>query len=420
MRTRDLRRDVVDTLATSMAVGGLVVCATWLALTAQGSLTAAPARIAEHGPSLVALVGWCAAGRVGRSAGVKGRITALVGTLSAVLWSFAAAFALGLPAAGLWPYAPVVAGASAFAGTLDPSAWCAHRRLPGARLSRFIVGGVVVALLWQDPAGAWIASARMVAPTETQTRTNGVDLAIDTHQWFATQAIAVLAGDGRTSIVAFLNSPDPSAPFVNGGEATTPVHETYRWRLLLGARDADGVLYRQIPDHFHNWWTHRGRQWIVGSSAATNAERAFKTAMTAWQANDRATAVYWLGAAVHLLGDSCVPQHQFFAANPFHHDYELWVQQHQDDLAVSGGGIYRNDFRADDGHGGAGWSSAHPRGWIDECAHRAAHNLQAATHATPAVGRVSDPQWRTAPHIADTQRLTAGFIAFFFDTAGMK
>ena len=262
------------------------------------------------------------------------------------------------------------------------------------------------------PAGAWIASARRKHSTDSMRQTGGVDLVIDTHQWFANQGIEILRADGAVSTVAFLDSPDPTAPTIPWHPGT---QQNYRWRLLMGASDADGTLYPQIPDHFFNWWTHGGRQWIGGSSAATNAEVVYQRAIVAWQRGDRGTAMRWLGASVHLLTDACVPQHQFFSVNVYHHQFEAWVQLHQNELAVARSAIYRSDFRTKFAHGGSDWTSSHPRGWVDECAHRAAHQLQAATHSNPKQSKSTDPQWGTASLIADAQRFSAGYLAMFFE-----
>lgn len=279
---------------------------------------------------------------------------------------------------------------------------------------RFAMVGVIAVAVLVDstvPAGAWIASARLKRPTATMRRTGGTDLVIDTHQWFANRAVEILKGDGHTDVVAFLDSADPTAPEVPSKPGT---NQTYRWRLLMGASDADGSLYKQVPDHFFNWWTHAGRQWIGGSSAGSNAETAYQNAVDAWRADDRGTAIRWLGASIHLLTDSCVPQHQFFSVNVYHHQFEAWVQKHQKGLAVKAGAIYQTDFRIDSGHGGSDWTSAYPRGWVDECAHRAARQLQSATHSNPKLSKPTDLQWSTSTLIADGQRFSAGYLAMFF------
>lgn len=278
---------------------------------------------------------------------------------------------------------------------------------------------LAMVLVGSATAGAWFTGVRST-PTKTQVNTGGVDLSVSTHQWLASQGITILTADGYDAVAGFLAAADPTAP-----EATDPTTgaslgrpNTYSWRILKGVNDADGVLYPQLRDHLHNHWTHRGRQYVLGPSAASNAEKAFGKAVVFWKAQDRGRATYWLGAALHLVQDACVPQHGWFGLGVYHADYERWVLRQQDALAVGSGGIYQSDFRVSSGHGGDEWSSAHPRGWVDECAHRAFANLIAASHPRPKVSRATDKQWATSPHIAAAQGLSAGFIVFFFDAVG--
>lgn len=269
-------------------------------------------------------------------------------------------------------------------------------------------------------ASAWDAGCRRKVPTKTQREFNGVDLKASTHQWLATRAIAILTNDGSTAVASFLATPDPSAPAAVDPTSGLPTGqaEPYGWRLVKGADDADCLLYKQVPDHLHNFWSHRGRRMIVGESAAAYAELAFDKATTAWREGDHSTAMEWLGASLHLVQDSCVPQHNFYGIGINHSSFERWVLDNQDALAVPDKPILASDFRPERGHGGAQWSSAHPRGWADECAHRAAGILRTASANVPKAASPSDPQWRTAPHIAETQRLGAGYVQHFFDTVG--
>lgn len=270
-------------------------------------------------------------------------------------------------------------------------------------------------------AGAWFGACRG-KPTATQVAENGIDVKASTHQWFAAQAISVLRADGHDAVINFLESPDPMAPPAAWSKgAPAGVTEPYAWRLIKGASDADCELYSQVPDHLHNFWSHRGRRMVIGGSAASNAEKSFDNALKAWQAGDRSTAMQWLGASLHLVQDSCVPQHNFFGVGVNHHAFEGWVREHQDQLAVTGGGaITAADFRQIRGHGGPHWSSAHPRGWADECAHRSAGVLRAASANPPKPSTANDPQWKTADHLAFTQRFGAGYLLFFFDKVGVQ
>lgn len=267
-------------------------------------------------------------------------------------------------------------------------------------------------------ARAWIAGCRG-QPTANFTAT-GIDLKSSTHEWFASRALDIVRVGDDDRITKFFRSPDPAAPPAlassDGGEPL--LLGSFGWRFVKGAADADCELYSQIPDHLHNFWSHRGRRMIMGSSAASNAEKAFANAVSAWRRNDPSTAMQWLGASLHLVQDACVPQHNFYGIGVNHSAYERWVSSHQDELAVGGPPVVRSDFRPARGHGGTNWSSEHPRGWVDECAHRAAGVLRAASANVPAPSTRRDPQWATADHNAFTQRLGAGYVLFFFDTVG--
>jgi hypothetical protein len=278
----------------------------------------------------------------------------------------------------------------------------------------FVGSGII-----DRPAAAWFAGCRRT-PTPTQVAMNGIDFGVSTHQWLAGRAIAILEADGFDRISGFFATPDPTAPPANDPQtgAPTGTTETYGWRLLTGAAQADCSYYSQVPDHLHNFWSHKGRQMIVGESAASYAEKSFSNAVTAWNQGDRAKAMEWLGVSLHLVQDSCVPQHNFFGIGINHNPYEGWVLAHQDALQVGDGAILVGTFRANGGHGGENWSSAHPRGWADECAHHAAGQLRSASANVPKPSTAADPQWRTADHVAFTQRMGAGYVEFFFRTVG--
>lgn len=266
-------------------------------------------------------------------------------------------------------------------------------------------------------AGAWNAGCRG-QPTAAQQAT-GIDLAASTHEWFASRALAIVEADGHDQITAFLRSPDPTAPAgLSPSVEGSSIVGSYGWRFVKGAADADCELYSQIPDHLHNFWSHRGRRMIIGSSAASNAETAFSNAVDAGSSGDRATAMQWLGASLHLVQDACAPQHNFYGIGVNHSAYEHLVRTHQDALAVDGPPVLAGDFRPQRGHGGGEWSSQHPRGWADECAHRSAGVLRAAAANVPSPSTDNDPQWATADHIAFTQRLGAGYLLLFFDRVG--
>lgn len=301
-----------------------------------------------------------------------------------------------------------------------------RRATPRARAGAAWIAATVIVIellvgtgIIDRPAAAWFAACRGT-PTATQDASNGVDLSASTHQWLASRAIAILQADGFDAMSTFLAAPDPTAPAARDPQSGAPTGttETFGWRVIKGAADADCALYSQVPDHLHNFWSHKGRQMIIGTSAASNAEKAFANATTAWKQGDPAGAMEWLGASLHLVQDSCVPQHNFYGIGINHNPYEGWVRTNRDALAVGDGAILGDTFRVEAGHGGTNWSSAHPRGWADECAHRSAGVLRSASANVPKVQSPADPQWRTAGHVAATQRLGAGYLEFFFRTVG--
>lgn len=312
------------------------------------------------------------------------------------------------------PLDPVVP-ACVTAGGLLGVAVATGRRVAGATLGALVAGTAAFGPV--AGAGAWSVDEpppddpRMVAG-------DGIVVGMDTHAFLVQQGARILRNDGRTAIADFLDSADPAAPWRHD----RAVHrldrrESYLWRVQRGARDADRSLKPQLPDHFFNWWTHSGKGLIAGPSAATYAEQQYAAAVRDWRAGNRDGAMYHLGAATHLVDDACTPPHETLFV-PNHRAYEEWVLARQTTWAVARDGVYRKDFRVHRGHGGPEWSSAHTRGWVDECAHSAAA-LVVNTAQPPPGGPLSDGAYgRTRGHFAFTQRITAGYLAFFFDSVG--
>ena len=113
-----------------------------------------------------------------------------------------------------------------------------------------------------------------------------------------------------------------------------------------------------------------------------------------------AQAMFFLGAATHLLQDVCEPHHASCRFRMGHRDYEKWVQEHKEDYLVDSGGVYKK--------------SRDPVQWLKNCARKSytflelvkENNLtyyrQAATSLLPL-----------------TQRVTAGFWLNFLNQAGV-
>ena len=297
-------------------------------------------------PPAVFLASWLAGAWVAGSvaATLSTRPVARLGPMLLVVLVLRWASDAGL-GIGMETVATAVAGLAMFTtagATLEPVAIRALRS-PGRlrRTTAIGVAGTALALVGAAPSGAWVSGVRQATPSPAQQNTGGIDTARSTHQWLAAQGVTILGNDGHDAVAAFLASPDPTAPEATDPTTGAPLGapNSYEWRLLGGVDDADGVLYPQIRDHLHNHWTHRGRRYVLGASAASNAEKAFAEAERRWAAGDKGDAVYWLGAALHLVQDACVPQHGWFGVGIYHSDYERWVRANQDGLAVTSGGM---------------------------------------------------------------------------------
>lgn len=279
------------------------------------------------------------------------------------------------------------------------------------------VAAIATMLAWTAPsvAGAW--SVHDPSPqTSAPQPGNGVTQVVGTHGFLLAQGVRILEADGHTDMAQFFTSADPTAPRqVASDGRVLSAREPYLWRLQSGAYDADYSLKSvAMPDHFFNWWTHSGKGLIAGPSAATWAEQQFDQAVALWRAGQPSSAMYHLGAAAHLVADACAPPHASVLL-PNHRPYEEWVLTRQQRWAVHAGGIYADQFRQGAGHGGPEWSSGHTRGWVDECAHRAAPLTVNAAQPTPGSG-LGSAYANTRDHFGDVQRLTAGYLKFFFDT----
>jgi phospholipase C len=288
------------------------------------------------------------------------------------------------------------------------------------RRAAWLAVGLPVLALWGSVAGAGAWSVDEPPPSDPRmVAGNGIVVAVDTHAFLIERGAEILRADGRSAEADFLAAADPTAPYRRTADGRrTQTRESYLWRVELGARDADRVLKRKdMPDHFFNWWTHSGKGLVAGTSSATWAEQQFAQAVHLWRTGHRSGAMYRLGAATHLVDDACTPPH----ASPYvpgHRAYEEWVVAHQTTYAVHRGGIYRTDFRVRTGHGGDEWSSAHTRGWIDECAHRAAELIVNTAQPPPDDPADATSYENTMTHFEDAQRFTAGYLAFFFETVG--
>ena len=94
-------------------------------------------------------------------------------------------------------------------------------------------------------------------------------------------------------------------------------------------------------EHFYNPYTQKG---LYGCrSSMENFEKYYCHALVYWDAGDYERSMFYLGAAVHLIQDSTIPQHGNVNLLKSHRSYEQWIIKVHDDFAhytIRSGGTY--------------------------------------------------------------------------------
>lgn len=182
----------------------------------------------------------------------------------------------------------------------------------------------------------------------------------------------------------------------DGHVAAAGLLEAYRRELDLGVRWPDsgwGSLH-----HFYHAKTGGG---LFGRSPADAVvERYFRRAVKLWQRGSYRRAMFFLGAATHLLQDICEPHHARCACGSGHRQYEKWVQSHRDEYLVGACGVYKQ-YRE-------------PARWLKYCARKSYEMFDLvgggfnARNYSQATGQL----------LPLTQRVTAGFWLNFLEQVG--
>lgn len=156
--------------------------------------------------------------------------------------------------------------------------------------------------------------------------------------------------------------------------------------------------------HYLRPQSHRG--YLPGiRNAGQTCERFFYLAQLHWFGGSYDKSAVFLGAAAHLIQDLCNPFHTTHRNLRQHTEYERQMPP-IDPFALSEGGIY--NFDRLEGH----YHDDGAFGWIDYAAHKSAPNLPVvvAGYSHPRAEEV------LAEIMMNGQRLTAGFVSFFFST----
>ena len=143
----------------------------------------------------------------------------------------------------------------------------------------------------------------------------------EVHVFLNNQALEILKNDGYTAAHEF--------------------YLTHREKLNEGAVWADQDF--RSREHFYNPYTQKG---LYGcKSSKQRFLHYYECALVHWDCKDYDKAMFYLGAAVHLIQDSTIPQHGSVDLLKSHRAFEQWIIKVHDNFehyAISEGGIYYN------------------------------------------------------------------------------
>lgn len=149
--------------------------------------------------------------------------------------------------------------------------------------------------------------------------------------------------------------------------------------------------------HFFHPQTNKG---LYGwTNAIRECNIYWNKALRNWQNNSPEKALFFIGAAIHLVQDLCVPHHALGVLFDGHHDYEEWVEKNRTIYKVEKKGRYNLGDK--------------PVDWLTE-------NALIASEMYPLV-RLGESEQRyheaTLELLPRAQRVTAGFLLCFLESA---
>lgn len=138
-----------------------------------------------------------------------------------------------------------------------------------------------------------------------------------THNYCNEQAAIILNTDGYTRAAHYINC--------------------YMKDLNQGVAWADRAW--KNSSHFFNPSTGKGFwRW---PNALLECHLHFHRAQKEWENRHHNKAMFYLGAAAHLVQDLCVPHHVHGDLFNGHKDFENWAEANRNFFAVNSGGIYK-------------------------------------------------------------------------------
>lgn len=137
-----------------------------------------------------------------------------------------------------------------------------------------------------------------------------------THSFLNLSGIQVLDGDGYSGIAKFLK-------------------KNYYW-IEQGSNWADKP--KRYIEHY--LLPIRGKGLWYWPNAGSACEHYNQEAIRYWRKGNVGMSMFYLGAALHLVQDLCVPYHAHGKVFSGHRRFERWARRNKELFAISRGGIY--------------------------------------------------------------------------------
>ena len=197
-----------------------------------------------------------------------------------------------------------------------------------------------------------------------------------THTFINEQAGKILFNDGYIKVFKFFN--------------------------MFASQLDEGVVWVDsgLKSACHYYDPDTGSGMLFWPSAVEKCSDFFSKAMNMWQRKKHNHAMFFLGAAVHLVQDLCVPHHAVCKVLGSHLRFENWVEKRKFNYRVDIGGIY--DL------------SDNPRDWIVENAKYSKNYFFKVEDNSPEGYHVA-----TTALLPRAQQTTAGLLLLFYNIVNM-
>ncbi|WP_304541908.1 zinc dependent phospholipase C family protein [Desulforamulus aquiferis] len=152
--------------------------------------------------------------------------------------------------------------------------------------------------------------------------------------------------------------------------------------------------FKSLSHHYHPETSSGKWHWF---NASTVFEEYFEQAISHWKSKKHEGAMFYLGAASHLLQDMCVPHHSRCVILDGHQEYEHWAEEHRNEYRVYEKGLYQK--------------MTCPRDWIHHnasCSFNFFHLVKAG---------ISEESYHQATQalLPLAQQSTSGFWLYFYE-----